>query len=261
MSSPLFESCRPISEKCIQVNSFKPSIMLEKPISVGAAILELSKFDMYKMYYEVLTPAFKEHNDMQLLYTDTDSLIISIRSKDLKDDLNKIRDHIDFSNFCPDNELYSNDKAAKLGCIKIEMGAHKIIAGCFLKAKCYCLLIEPDEQQLKWEVLHNKKHGFVLKKNASHGELVRAKGVLKAKQKLVFMDYYNAYRSEIVKHVTSRRMKSVNHKVHWTDQTKMAFNSFDDKRYLLDCGACTTAYGSVQDLQDNDFCPCGGLGR
>ena len=87
------------------------------------------------MYYEVLTPAYKEDNQMQLLYTDTDSLIISIRSKNLEKDLAKIQDSIDFSNFCPENPLYDNKKAAKLGCIKIEMAAHKIICGVFLKAK------------------------------------------------------------------------------------------------------------------------------
>ena len=97
--------------------------------------MELSKIDMYKMYYEVLTPAYKEDNQMQLLYTDTDSLIISIRSKNLEKDLAKIQDSIDFSNFCPENPLYDNKKAAKLGCIKIEMAAHKIICGVFLKAK------------------------------------------------------------------------------------------------------------------------------
>ena len=102
---------------------------------MGCAILELSKIDMYKMYYEVLTPAYKEDNQMQLLYTDTDSLIISIRSKNLEKDLAKIQDSIDFSNFCPENPLYDNKKAAKLGCIKIEMAAHKIICGVFLKAK------------------------------------------------------------------------------------------------------------------------------
>ena len=122
------------------------------------------------------------------------------------------------------------------------------------------MLIEPDEQQLEWEEKNNKKHGFVLKKNECYGQLVRAKGILKAKQRLIFMDYYNAYRKNLIKHVTSRRMKSHNHTVHWTDQTKTAFSSFDDKRYILNCGACTVAYGSVQELEDLGYCPCRGLG-
>ena len=87
------------------------------------------------MYYDVLTPAFKEENDMRLMYTDTDSLIISLRSRNLKKDLAKIEDSVDFSNFCPENPLFDKKKAAQLGCIKIEMAAHKIICGVFLKAK------------------------------------------------------------------------------------------------------------------------------
>ena len=35
ISSPLFESARPINDQCVQINSFKPSITLNKPIAIG----------------------------------------------------------------------------------------------------------------------------------------------------------------------------------------------------------------------------------
>ena len=47
--------------------------MLNKPIYAGLAILEESKLHMYKIYYDVLKPKYK--NNIELGYTDADSFI------------------------------------------------------------------------------------------------------------------------------------------------------------------------------------------
>ena len=64
---------------------------------------------------------------------DTDSLIIEFRSHDPVNDLKKVEQTMDFSNFAPCHVLYNVDKTAKLFCMKIEMGAHRIIGFCALK--------------------------------------------------------------------------------------------------------------------------------
>ena len=61
-----------------------------------------------------------------MLYTDTDSLIVSLRSHNLAQDMMKIGDSMDFSNFHDKHELYNKEREAKLGCMKIEMAAHKV---------------------------------------------------------------------------------------------------------------------------------------
>ena len=60
-----------------------------------------------------------------MLYTDTDSLIVSLRSHDLVQDMKKLQNSMDFSNFHHNHPLYTNEHEAQLFCMKIEMAAHK----------------------------------------------------------------------------------------------------------------------------------------
>ena len=56
----------------------KPSILLDKPIIIGFTILEIAKLEM-NIYYDRLKEIFGD--DMRLLYTNTDSLKLSIKKK------------------------------------------------------------------------------------------------------------------------------------------------------------------------------------
>ena len=58
----------------------KPSILLDKPIIIGFTILEIAKLEM-NIYYDRLKEIFGD--DMRLLYTNTDSLKLSIKKKNL----------------------------------------------------------------------------------------------------------------------------------------------------------------------------------
>ena len=51
-------------------------ILMDKPIFLGFAILELSKLHMYETYYDTLQPYFRQEN-IQLHYMDCDSFILS----------------------------------------------------------------------------------------------------------------------------------------------------------------------------------------
>ena len=62
----------------VQLN--KKTIVLHKPIYVGACILESSKLIMFKLHYDVLFTTFP---DSMMLKTDTDSLLYQIFTKDL----------------------------------------------------------------------------------------------------------------------------------------------------------------------------------
>ena len=53
---------------------------MDKPKSVGFALLELNKFYMYETYYDNLQPCFGQEN-FQLHYVDTDSNVISTNTK------------------------------------------------------------------------------------------------------------------------------------------------------------------------------------
>ena len=258
LADPLFESCRPINEHCIQVNKYKPSCDLDRPIAVGASILEISKNIMFRYYYEELVPVLGDQN-LEMLYTDTDSLIISFRTKDLNADLVRLSSKMDYSNFYPGHQRFSKENAAKLFHMKIELAAHKIIAAIFLKSKCYALLVDPDVNQIAYEKSKKIKHGFELcdKDAELIGTLLRCKGVKDAKNVLQWILYYFTLKDEKSHYASAVRFVSKSHVVHRVNVTKMAMNSFDDKRHIKNCGTCSTAYGSIF---EDPHCGCFGLG-
>ena len=54
------------------IHEIKPVLMLNKPIYVGFTVLELSKWLMYDFHHSFI----KKHFDAELLFTDTDNLIM-----------------------------------------------------------------------------------------------------------------------------------------------------------------------------------------
>ena len=57
----------------------KTKVILDKPIFVGAAILDLSKIHMFKFHYGYVKEKWEK---VQVLYSDTDSLILEIETDD-----------------------------------------------------------------------------------------------------------------------------------------------------------------------------------
>ena len=55
----------------------RPKITFSKPTYIGFTVLESSKLHMQKFHYNIMQPYFKK--DLQLNYTDTDSLIYTIK--------------------------------------------------------------------------------------------------------------------------------------------------------------------------------------
>ena len=61
---------------------------MDKPIYLGFSVLELSNFLMYDTFYEKLQPYFGlEH--LQLIYMDTDSFVLGVKTKDFIRDIKK----------------------------------------------------------------------------------------------------------------------------------------------------------------------------
>ena len=97
----------------------KNEVVMDKAIYVGFAILELCKLHMYETYYDNIQPYFGQEN-LQLLYSDTDGMILSMRTENIIEDLKKIEKKFDFSNLDENRELFS-EKNKKVMCkYKIE---------------------------------------------------------------------------------------------------------------------------------------------
>jgi len=61
----------------VMVKAARGKIMLNKPIAVGFAIVELSKLIMYQFYYDAMK--HKYGHKCSLLFTDTHSLCMAIQ--------------------------------------------------------------------------------------------------------------------------------------------------------------------------------------
>ena len=57
----------------------KPVLILNKPIYIRFAVLDLSKWKMYDFHYNLI----KKNFDAELLFTDTDNLTYEIKAKDI----------------------------------------------------------------------------------------------------------------------------------------------------------------------------------
>ena len=86
---------------------------MDRPISLGFAVLKLSKLHIYETYYDKLQPYFGQEN-IQLHYIDTDAFVLSVNTKDIFKELKKLEDIFDFSNLDENHELFS-EKNKKSG--------------------------------------------------------------------------------------------------------------------------------------------------
>jgi ribosomal protein L31E len=105
INNPTFIDRTVYSENLAAVHFAKEHIVMNKPIYVGQAILDISKVIMYEFFYSVLKPKYAQN--IELLYMDTDSFIVFIKCKDFYKDLLEMLDHYDTSNYEKTHFCYS----------------------------------------------------------------------------------------------------------------------------------------------------------
>ena len=81
----------------------KIRVKMAKPLYLGMPILDISKMLMYKFWYEQINPKYGDR--AKLCYTDTDSFIIYIKTKDFfEDNSNDIERLFDTCNYDKNNK-------------------------------------------------------------------------------------------------------------------------------------------------------------
>ncbi|XP_061704174.1 uncharacterized protein LOC133515618 [Cydia pomonella] len=102
ISKPNFHSIAIFSEELAAVQLNKSKIVYDKPIYVGFAVLELSKYSMYGFHYDYMLP--KYGTKLSLLYTDTDSFVYHIITNNFYEDIKSdLEQRFDTSTFPKDN--------------------------------------------------------------------------------------------------------------------------------------------------------------
>ena len=143
-----YQSFNIISENLTSVRMKRSVAMLDKPIYLGATILDLSKVEIYDFWYNYAKPTWDDK--VRLVMTDTDSLFVHIRTDDVDADILKKGDHLkyfDHSNYDEDHPMYFSDNKMKLGFMKNETGGEEISDACAIRAKMYAFRMSDGSEK------------------------------------------------------------------------------------------------------------------
>jgi len=235
VSRPSCQRWNIINEDLLFVDMLPNKILQDRPIAVGFTILDLSKAHMFDMHYNVIMKRYGEKR-ARLLFTDTDSLCYHIKTPNLYEDMRQDLDRYDTSNYPRDHPLYSTTNEKILGKFKDELKGFRGLEFVGLRPKLYSLLAESSIDP-KMAVKGVKKS--YVEKHVTH-ELFKNTLFSKKPENAEFI-----------------RFHSKSHKVTSVKQKKVGLSAFDDKRYILDDGISSLAYGHkrIRELSI-DMPPC-----
>ena len=207
------------TESLVAVHLRKSTIKMNKPIYIGFCVLDLSKTLMYDFHYKTMLPKYE--NKLSLAYTDTDSLIYCIKTKDLYEDMQDNLDTFDTSNYPQDHPCYSTRNKKVIGKFKDECDGKLMTYFIGLRSKLYSYKMEGGKEKKK------------------------AKGVTKAvKDKcLKFDDYVHCLHEKSIEFRRMNVIRSMKHELYTLQMNKKTLNAFDDKRYICEDGINTLAWG------------------
>ena len=213
----LCKSMKIIDDDKILFQMLPDRVVLDKPIIVGFTVLELAKLHVYKLYYDRLKAFYKSR--MSLIYSDTDSLLVEVKSNSLNDEMKSFSDIMDYSDLPKENPLSSDHNKKRIGCLKDEMAGEVIEEVVALRPKLYAVKTKQN--------VHKK-----------------AKGIQKCvlEKKLTFEDYKDSLFNTSIKKTITQRIGSEGHELFQFVQEKVSISPFEDKRYLTD-SVNSLAYG------------------
>eukprot|EP01059_Diplonema_ambulator_P031551 TRINITY_DN582_c0_g1_i2.p1 TRINITY_DN582_c0_g1~~TRINITY_DN582_c0_g1_i2.p1 ORF type:complete len:258 (+),score=56.05 TRINITY_DN582_c0_g1_i2:753-1526(+) len=202
------------------------TVKLNKPIYTGCTVLDYSKVIMGKFFYNDLVPHYGRDN-VELLYTDTDSFILSIKPSGcvkheqpmtLEESLmhnDFYLEHMDTSDYPKAHPLHSDKNKKALGYFKNEYPTDKLVGFCGLQSKVYAIQTESEAEYVKLKGVNRRQ----VKKNIHFDNLMAC------------LDG-----SVPTTMVTSNSIRAKDHKLYTMSQDKKALTAFDDKRRVFEDG-------------------------
>ena len=201
----------------VGIQNHKEKVLLNKPIYVGMSVLDLSKHLMFDFYYNNLKKTYSDK--IQLLYADTDSVIIHVQTEDIYQDMAQNLDDYDTSNYPADHPLFSTANKKVIGKFKDELGGKVMTEFVGIRPKMYSYAGEESGKRAKGV----KKS--VLRKTISHD------------------DYRTCLLEKKVYACDMPGLRSYKHTIHGETVHKVALAPLDTKRYILEDGITTLAFG------------------
>ena len=206
---PNFKSGVQFGENLIGCEMGKIKVIMNKPVYLGQAILDLSKIVMYEFHYNYMAPKYGKKLD--LFYMDTDSLIYNIETEDFyKDIAEDVPARFDMSGYNPDRPLPVGLNKKVIGLMKDELGGERMTEFVTLRPKMYAY-------------------------KTGSAESKKCKGIKKCvvHKTISFKDYKaclfgggSSYRSQLM-------FRSLRHEVKTLKVNKLALSRDDDKRITV----------------------------
>ena len=220
-SKPNFDRCTIFDKNLIAIHMLKTEVYFNKPVYVGQAILDLSKTLMFNFHYTYIKEKYR--NKAELLFTDTDSLMYQIKTKDFYLDIcPDVRGKFDTSDYPDDHPsgIITGANKKVIGMFKDEVAGKQITHFVGLRPKLYSFKIEEDR------------------------EVRKCKGVKKSvvKKKLDFEDYVKCLFSGEKEMRSMKIIRSEKHDIYSKEVNKIALSNEDDKRIVLDDKIHTLAF-------------------
>ena len=202
----------------VAIRKSKVTLMLKKPTYVWMCILDLSRLLMYEFHYDYIKN--KYGNNSRLLFTDTDSWINEIKTKELKKLWIKIKDaHEAFSK---DKEMFgSSNYSAKS---KYYDNSNKLVAG-KMKDEADGIVIE------EFVGLKPKMYSFLVGCCSEH------KKEKKTNKNIVAKISHDEHKNVLLNQKCSRhlmnRIQSKNHRIRTYKTDKFSLSCFDETIHIL----------------------------
>jgi len=192
-------------------------LVLNKSVYTGMTTLDNSKILMYNFFYNILKPKYGPK--CELIYTDTDSVLLDIQTEDVYKDMAQDIGLFDTSNYPKDHPLYSVQSKKVLGKMKDECEVSVIEETVATRPKMYSVM----EQK-------NIKKAKGVKKNLVEIEIRHEQYKEALFEKKQFWHGMNILRSG-------------DHKIYSMRLNKVSLSPFDTKRWIAEDGVNRLAYG------------------
>ena len=222
-AKPNFDRATIFDENLIAVHMKKTKLYFNKPIYLGMSILDLSKTLMYDFHYNYIKTKYPGKMS-KLLFTDTDSLLYEIETKDFFKDINPdIESKFDTSDYPKDHPS------------GIKTGINKKVLG-MMKDEC------KGQMMSEFVGLRAKLYSYKMDAGA---EEKKCKGVKKGvvKKSITFEDYKKCLQTKVKQRRKMNVIRSHKHEIFTEEINKIALSAEDDKRVVLEDGIHTLAYG------------------
>lgn len=225
LTDPCYSSHRILGENCVAFFRKKKTVKMNKLYASGMAVLELSKNLMTTFYYRLMQPRLGQEN-LDVLMTDTDSYILHVKGHTKHETLRKLEPIMDFSNYDVEHPLHDSSRKLVPGYFKNENPKSDLLEVISLRSKCY--------------VTRTKR-----------GDLsARCKGINRKVVKNFDVNDYKGCLQQMKKcYSTMRRINYKNHKLSTVQIRKVSLSSYDQKRFLYNCGLHSCPFGSVHATQ------------